>query len=159
MSAFELMKRVCLVIETPVVSLHGGPTGFASLPFTLLSSPQTESNLFTRAELSHLINSPSLSSPTATSYALFRHVSPDGDQGYPGTLTVEVLVALLEPPKQERKYQRPGESKPVMEPSKLGSLVYVYRAKVDKGVTPINLTQVRTTSLAYFLLSVSFRAR
>jgi hypothetical protein len=60
---------------------------------------------------------------------------------------VEVLVALLEPPKQERTYHRPGESKPAIEPSKLGSLVYVYRAKVDEGVTPINLTQVRTAYL------------
>ena len=57
---------------------------------------------------------------------MFRLKSPDGDQGYPGELTVEVLFALLGPDAE----------------GSLGSLLYVYRAKVDKGLTPVNLTQV-----------------
>lgn len=60
------------------------------------------------------------------SYSVFQFVSPDGQQGYPGALTIEALTALLPP----------------ADPSSgdLGSFIYVYRAKVDKGVTPINLT-------------------
>lgn len=52
----------------------------------------------------------------------------------------EVLVALVGPGPQERKYRQPSDVG--SEEYDLGSLVYVYRAKVDKGVTPINLTQV-----------------
>ncbi|KAF9045912.1 hypothetical protein BDZ89DRAFT_1127443 [Hymenopellis radicata] len=61
--------------------------------------------------------------------AVFSLISLDGDQGYPGTLTMEVLVALLPP--------KPTSSTT----SDMGRLIYVYRAKVDKDVTPINLTQ------------------
>ncbi|KAF9041128.1 galactose mutarotase-like protein [Hymenopellis radicata] len=98
------------------VSLHGGPVGYDSLPWEQLSTPPT---LFSKAELSHFHDS----------HAVFRLISPDGDQGYPGTLTMEVLVALLPP--------KPTSSTT----SDMGSLIYVYRAKVDKDVTPINLTQ------------------
>ncbi|KAF8888966.1 galactose mutarotase-like domain-containing protein [Mucidula mucida] len=98
------------------VSLHGGPVGYDSLPWEQLTTPPT---LFSKAELSHFHDS----------HAIFRLVSPDGEQGYPGTLTMEVLVALL-PPKTTSSTT-----------SDMGSLIYVYRAKVDKDVTPINLTQ------------------
>lgn len=101
-----------------------------------LLTPSTPPTLFSAAELAHLPTSSS-----ATSHAIFRLVSPDGDQGFPGQLVAEVLVALVEPGPQERKYREPGV-KIVEEEYDLGSLVYVYRAKVDKGVTPINMTQV-----------------
>ncbi len=102
--------------ESERVSLHGGPVGYDSLPWEQLTTPPT---LFSKAELSHFHDS----------HAIFRLVSPDGEQGYPGTLTMEVLVALL-PPKTTSSTT-----------SDMGSLIYVYRAKVDKDVTPINLTQ------------------
>ncbi|KAJ3997065.1 galactose mutarotase-like domain-containing protein [Lentinula boryana] len=116
------------------VSLHGGPVGFDSLCWTRLT-PNTPPALFTEAELAHL---PPLS--VATSYGIFRLVSPDGDQGYPGTMSTEVLIALIPPVEQERKYVEPGQVAPSAEWD-LGSILYVYRAKVDKGVTPVNLTQ------------------
>lgn len=54
----------------------------------------------------------------------------------------------MPPAEQERKYHRPGD--PELDgdlESDLGSIVIVYRAKLDEGnnkvVTPINLTQVR----------------
>lgn len=124
------------MIEGSRVSLHGGPVGFDSLTWKLLT-PDSPPTLFTQAELAHL---PSLS--PVTSYGIFQLVSPDGDQGYPGELTTEVLIALVAPADQERKYLQPGQSAAGKEWD-LGSIVYVYRAKVDKGVTPVNLTQVK----------------
>ncbi|KAJ7483540.1 hypothetical protein FB451DRAFT_1029358, partial [Mycena latifolia] len=78
------------------------------------------------------------------SYAVFRLVSPDGDQGYPGKLITEALIAVIEPGEQERKYRKPGDTTE-NEEYDLGSVVFVYRAKLDEGdkqvVTPVNLTQ------------------
>ncbi|KAF5374514.1 hypothetical protein D9615_009094 [Tricholomella constricta] len=89
-------------------------------------------------------NGDHLSSPT-TAYAIFRLVSPDGDQGYPGKLIVEALVALIGPGEQERKYRTPADVPQAIAPEyDLGSIVLTYRAKIDEGkevVTPINLTQ------------------
>ncbi|KAJ4477510.1 galactose mutarotase-like domain-containing protein [Lentinula aciculospora] len=116
------------------VSLHGGPVGFDSLVWNRVTS-NSPPTLFTEAELVHI---PSLSS--TTSYGIFRLVSPSGDQGYPGELTIEVLIALVPPGEQELKYPEPGQSTAGAEWN-LGSIVYVYRAKLDKGVTPVNLTQ------------------
>ncbi|KIK66891.1 hypothetical protein GYMLUDRAFT_37958 [Collybiopsis luxurians FD-317 M1] len=116
------------------VSLHGGPVGFDSVPWKLLSSSSTPA-LFTPSELSHFP-----SPKDSRSYGIFQLVSPDGDQGYPGQLTVEVLIAVIPPADQEQTYLEKGESKERKEWD-LGSIVYVYRAKVDKGVTPVNLTQ------------------
>jgi aldose 1-epimerase len=117
------------------VSLHGGLRGFDSLPLVLLSSP-SESTLFTKAELTTLATQ----IPGESSSSIWRLVSEDGDQGYPGRLTVEVLVALQEA--SGGKSEEGGG-----EELALGSIVIVYRAKVDKKdgkpvVTPINLTQV-----------------
>jgi aldose 1-epimerase len=72
-------------------------------------------------------------------YALFKHVSAEGDQGFPGEMTVEVLVGLTEP--------SPAQVTGPQEEYDLGSLFVVYRAKVagkddKKIVSPINLTQV-----------------
>ncbi|KAG8948006.1 hypothetical protein FRC00_008825 [Tulasnella sp. 408] len=70
--------------------------------------------------------------------AIFKLTSPDKDEGYPGKLDLEVLVAVVQPgsappSKLEGEYQ-------------LGSVIIVYRAKVEgeggqKTVTPVNLTQ------------------
>ncbi|KAI0067218.1 galactose mutarotase-like protein [Artomyces pyxidatus] len=128
---------------TPTVSLHGGPTGFdaavfepipletlapsAGGPVTVASPPGA---LFSAAE----INTIQTQLPQGAG-ALFRHVSPDGDQGYPGTLLVEVIVGLLPP-------QAPSASSGEYH---LGSVLFIYRAKLvdggNKVVTPINLTQ------------------
>ncbi|KAF8173598.1 galactose mutarotase-like domain-containing protein [Mycena galopus ATCC 62051] len=120
------------------VSLHGGPTGFDALPWTLLT-PEDPPSLFNAKELAHITVT---SSPS--SHAVFRLVSPDGDQGFPGKLITEVLVALIEPGEQERKYRKPGDTSE-NEEYDLGSIVFVYRAKLDEGdkkvVTPVNLTQ------------------
>ncbi|GLB40742.1 putative galactose mutarotase-like protein [Lyophyllum shimeji] len=124
--------------ENPRVSLHGGPTGFDAVPWTLLT-PENPATLFTEAEIKHL------SSPNVT-HAIFRLVSPDGDQGYPGKLVVEALIALVAPGAQERKYRTPADVPQVVGPEyDLGSIVLTYRAKLDeegkKVVTPVNLTQ------------------
>ncbi|KAF7337061.1 Galactose mutarotase-like protein [Mycena venus] len=120
------------------VSLHGGPTGFDALLWTLLT-PENPPTLFSAKELAHISIT---SSPS--SHAVFRLVSADGDQGYPGKLVTEVLVALIEPGDQERKYRKPGDTAE-NEEYDLGSVVFVYRAKLDEGakkvVTPVNLTQ------------------
>ncbi|KAK0446130.1 galactose mutarotase-like domain-containing protein [Armillaria borealis] len=111
--------------ESARVSLHGGPIGFDSLPWTLLSA-DTPPTLFSKAELGHFPGDEN------GSHAIFRLVSPSGDQGYPGELTIEVLISLLAP---EPQVIEAGNE------FSLGSLVYVYRARVNKGVTPVNLTQ------------------
>ncbi|KAL0953230.1 hypothetical protein HGRIS_004483 [Hohenbuehelia grisea] len=119
--------------EGDKVSLHGGPTGFDALPWEQVDKP----TLFTATELSHL---PGAEESTA---AVFRLVSPDGDQGFPGKLIVEALVALIGPGTQERKFIRPGDHIDQLE-FDLGSVVLVYRAKLDSAqpaVTPVNLTQ------------------
>lgn len=94
--------------------------------------------LFTNAELDHL---------HTTSTALFRLVSPDGDQGFPGALLIETLVTLVAPVEQERHYVKPGDTVEPVE-YELGSVVIVYRAKLqtENTVTPVNLTQVRSFS-------------
>ncbi|KAG6827911.1 hypothetical protein H0H92_009980 [Tricholoma furcatifolium] len=118
--------------EGTKVSLHGGIVGFDSKPWIQLDA-ENAPTLFSEAELN------SLSSPD-TSYAVFRLVSPDGDEGFPGKLVTEALVALVGPGKQERKSHA---SKDIPEYD-LGSVLLVYRAKLDEDkptVTPVNLTQ------------------
>ncbi|TFL02352.1 galactose mutarotase-like protein [Pterulicium gracile] len=125
-------KLTSLPNESPQVSLHGGPTGFDSLPWEQVSS-KSDMTLFTNAELDHL---------HTTSTALFRLVSPDGDQGFPGALLIETLVTLVAPVEQERHYVKPGDTVEPVE-YELGSVVIVYRAKLqtENTVTPVNLTQ------------------
>lgn len=114
--------------------------------WTLLTL-DTPPTLFTVAELEHL--SPSSST---SAHAVFRLISPDGDQGYPGNLVIEALVALVGPGEQERKYKVAGDYSDTPEYD-LGSIVLVYRAKLDEGgnkvVTPVNLTQVRILFLTF----------
>ncbi|KAF9562577.1 galactose mutarotase-like protein [Agrocybe pediades] len=119
-----------LANENAEVSLHGGPVGFDAVPWTLLST-ENPPTLFSKAEVDrfHTLDE--------DSYAFFRLVSPSGDQGYPGTLIVEAVIALVNP-ERPRTEQMPGPE------HCLGSVVIVYRAKLDgdtKTVTPINLTQ------------------
>jgi aldose 1-epimerase len=117
------------------VSLHGGLQGFDTLKLELLSSP-SESTLFTKAELTTLATL----IPGESSSSIWKLVSSDGDQGFPGRLTLEVLVALKEG-FGSKKVEGDGEE------LALGSIIIVYRAKVEGKygkpvVTPINLTQV-----------------
>lgn len=74
-----------------------------------------------------------------SSFALFSYTSPDGDQGFPGSLYIEVLVGLT-PPSEDKVLSANDETA-------LGSVYIVYRAKVvgtngEKVVTPVNITQV-----------------
>ncbi|CAE6529388.1 unnamed protein product [Rhizoctonia solani] len=109
-----------IATESPTVSLHGGPKGFDVAIWEHI--PTKEAVLFSPAEAGALPEG---------SAAVFRHISPDGDEGYPGKLTTEVLFAVVPPTKNQ--------------PSQLGSVLIVYRYKVegkDGGatVTPVNLT-------------------
>ena len=115
------------LVESPLVSLHGGPIGFDALPWAQLSR-DIPPELFSSTELARIHALPE------ESYAIFRLKSPSGDQGFPGGLAVEVLITLVAPEK----------TRPMAENS-LGSIALVYRAKLkdEKVVTPINLTQVR----------------
>ena len=114
--------------ESPTVSLHGGITGWDLQPWEPLPDPSA-AQLFTPAEISRL----QADAPTSI---IFRRESPDGEEGYPGRLLVEVLVRLAQP------QGKPTEDGKLW---KLGSVLLLYRAKLlDEGkVTPINVTQVR----------------
>lgn len=118
--------------ESPKVSLHGGPKGFDFGVWQKLAQLD-DATLFTKAEVQ------SITARADASAAIFSLTSPDGDQGYSGTLYLETLVVLLPPVKLD------ASSVPQQE---LGSIVIVYRAKLvdlpegQKKVTPINLTQV-----------------
>jgi aldose 1-epimerase len=120
--------------ETPNVSLHGGQVGFDEQPWEPISVPPGpgEVELFSDEELS------TIASEVATA-SIFKYISEDGEQGYPGKLRVEVLIGLLQPDSS-----RASDSREL----NLGSVLFVYRAKLlEEGkVTPINLTQVRSVS-------------
>jgi aldose 1-epimerase len=91
----------------------------------------SDAELFTQAERAEI------SKLGVGTYSIFRLESPDADQGYPGKLVVEALVALI-PPGGEDAAVRPQQVK-------IGSVVIIYRAMLDekgkKVVTPVNLTQ------------------
>ena len=107
--------------------MHGGPKGFDDVDWEVLHPSQAE--LFSDEE--------KITLGTLPASVVFKHISPDGDQGFPGTLHLEVLVGLLNPTQTE--IDNAKEEYP------LGSILFVYRAKVlEEGeVTPVNLTQVR----------------
>ncbi|KAI5119636.1 hypothetical protein M0805_008998 [Coniferiporia weirii] len=111
--------------KDPGVSLHGGPKGFDDVDWDVVHPSQA--TLFSDEEKVSIGSIPAC--------AVFRYTSPDGDQGFPGTLVTEVLVGLLNPGQAEINNAK-GEYH-------LGSILFVYRAKLlEEGiVTPINLTQ------------------
>ena len=106
--------------------MHGGPKGFDDVDWEVVHPSQAE--LFSDEEKVTIGSIPAS--------AVFRYVSPDGDQGFPGTLLTEVLVGLVNP--NQAAIDNANAEFP------LGSILFVYRAKLlDEGkVTPINLTQV-----------------
>ena len=118
--------------ETPNVSLHGGQVGFDEKLWEPIPVPPSpgEVKLFGDKELS------TIASEVATA-TVFKYISEDGEQGYPGKLRIEVLIGLLQP--DSSRASDSGELN-------LGSVLIVYRAKLlEEGkVTPINLTHVRS---------------
>lgn len=78
------------------------------------------------------------------SSAIFRLVSEDGDQGFPGKLVTEAFIALIAPVIQTQRTNDPSDEGNLS--YELGSIVLIYRSKLDektkKIVTPVNLTQV-----------------
>jgi aldose 1-epimerase len=122
----------------PKVSLHGGPKGFDDVDWDVLHPSQA--TLFSDSEKVTIGSIPSS--------VVFSYTSPDGDQGFPGTLKTEVLVGLVSPGQAEIDTDK-GEYH-------LGSILLVYRARLleENKVTPVNLTQV---SLAIFVCSLLLR--
>ncbi|OSC97712.1 galactose mutarotase-like protein [Trametes coccinea BRFM310] len=115
--------------EAPTVSLHGGPKGFDAYPWEPLPDPAA-AELFTPAELATI----QTRLPTSV---IFRRISEDGEEGYPGRLLIEALVGLAQPE------GAPNQTADGKKEWNLGSVLLVYRAKLldDNKVTPINLTQ------------------
>lgn len=117
--------------ETPNVSLHGGQIGFDEKFWEPIPIPSSagEVESFSDTELR------TIESEVATA-TIFKYISEDGEEGYPGRLRVEALIGLLQPESSRASHM--GEIH-------LGTILIVYRAKLlEEGkVTPINLTQVR----------------
>lgn len=114
------------------MSLHGGPDGFDEKVWEPIPFPPAPGTitLFSEPELATIASE----IPTAV---FFKTISKDGEQGFPGTLLVEVLVGLVQPKSAIGSDSAEWN---------LGNIVLVYRAKLiddsKKTVTPINLTQV-----------------
>lgn len=108
------------------MSLHGGPTGFDYVTWQQI--PLSHSKLFSKTELEHF-SGPTEEDPDS-SFALFMYTSPDGDQGFPGVLRVETLMALIPGNEDNGEWI-------------MGNVIIVYRAKLEneETVTPVNLTQ------------------
>ncbi|KAG8864903.1 hypothetical protein FRB96_003489 [Tulasnella sp. 330] len=116
--------------ESPEVSLHGGADGFDKRVLEVVDKSETTNyHLFSDAEKATIKSLPASS--------IFKLTSPAGDQGFPGELQVEVLLALTE----SAVKATPGDA----DERELGSIIVVYRARLAEGqkktVTPINLTQ------------------
>ncbi|GAA5901762.1 uncharacterized protein JCM6883_000386 [Sporobolomyces salmoneus] len=116
------------------VCLHGGDSGFDTLPWTPL--PRSDSSLFPLSDPFHC-PPPLPSDPHAPKQAaeqVFRLYSPAGNDGFPCTLINEALVSVEAPEEGKKK----GE---------LGKVKVVLRSKIvedgDKDIekgTPVNLT-------------------
>lgn len=124
-SAFQPISN-----ESPTVSLHGGPGGFDNQVWEPILNVR-ETKLFSPEEVAYIE-----SELPGQSAVVFSRVSPDGEEGYPGTLRVETLVALV-PPKGKAVEESGAYC--------LGSVLIVYRARLEDTdkVSPVNLTQVR----------------
>ncbi|TBU41505.1 galactose mutarotase-like protein [Dichomitus squalens] len=114
--------------EKPTVSLHGGVKGFDQYLWEPLVDPSA-SELFTPAELATI-------ETRIPSSIIFKRISEDGEEGFPGRLLIEVLIGLAQPEGAPRQTPEGKEWN-------LGSVVITYRAKLldENKVTPINLTQ------------------
>ena len=114
-------------VESPQVCLHGGPEGFDNRDWQPIDL--ADATLFSKSEKGSIAALPSS--------AIFKLVSPDGDQGFPGNLLLEVLFAISPPVSKQDNHS---------ENRHVGSLYVVYRAKLlsddKREVTPVNLTQV-----------------
>ncbi len=122
--------------------MHGGPKGFDDVEWKV--SDPSKATLFSEKELASLTG--------IESAVLFLIVSEDGDQGFPGKLLTEVVMALLP---SNGKASADGEKT-------IGSILFVYRAKVLDGkkvVTPVNLTQARKSLVNYCVLSLNLSSR
>jgi len=124
------------------VSLHGGPDTLDSTEWTHI--PTSSSKLFTHPELESLatlerdrdaLGIPNKLREPFRSSAIFTATSPNGHNGFPGTLYLEALFAVLP------RAITPDPSAPEYQ---LGQILVVYRAKLlEPGiVSPVNLTQV-----------------
>ena len=118
--------------EKPTVSLHGGVKGFDQYDWEPLVDPSA-SELYTPAELATI-------QTRVPASIIFRRISEDGEEGYPGRLLVEALIGLAMPEGAPKQTADGGKE------WNLGSVLVMYRAKLldEKKITPINLTQVRT---------------
>ncbi|GAA5896983.1 hypothetical protein JCM6882_007322 [Rhodosporidiobolus microsporus] len=123
------------------VCLHGGETGFDTLPWTPLA--RNDSALFPLSDEQHGAPPPASDpdAPVSEASSLHRIYSPAGADGFPCSLVVEVLTVVLAP--KEEKTEIEGERKG----KSLGKVKVVMRAKIredgDEGIdkgTPINLT-------------------
>ncbi|KAI0749261.1 galactose mutarotase-like protein [Daedaleopsis nitida] len=115
--------------EKPTVSLHGGVKGFDQYPWEPLVDPSA-AQLFTPAEIA-------TTQTRLPSSIIFKRISEDGEEGYPGKLLVEALIGLAQPE------GAPNQTADGAKEWNLGSVVLIYRAKLldEKTITPINLTQ------------------
>jgi len=116
--------------EGKEVSLHGGPSTLDSTEWEHI--PTSSSKLFTPSELESLATLES--DRDFHSSAVFAATSPNGHNGFPGTLYLEALFAVLP------RASTPDPSAPEYQ---LGQILIVYRAKLlESGiVSPVNLTQ------------------
>jgi aldose 1-epimerase len=128
----EIIKCTYWRTEGKEVSLHGGPSTLDSTEWEHI--PTSSSKLFTPSELESLATLES--DRDFHSSAVFAATSPNGHNGFPGTLYLEALFAVLP------RASTPDPSAPEYQ---LGQILIVYRAKLlESGiVSPVNLTQVR----------------
>jgi hypothetical protein len=115
-----------IILEGDKVSLHGGPNALDTVIFDKIDAK--DSLLFGPRELEALKTS-DLSNTILTA------TMADGNNGFPGTLRIEVLFVTIEP------------SQPPVAPvqAELGAILIVYRARLTEPgkITPVNLTHVR----------------
>jgi aldose 1-epimerase len=110
--------------------LHGGEDAYDQRTFTRLDiagKGGEAPSIFSAKELKKIAALPAAE--------VWTHTSPSGDEGFPGTLRIEVLTALIgssTPSSQDPQSEYP-----------LGAVLIIYRAKLIDGTTPtpVNLTQ------------------